>query len=551
MVFARQRRHLERYIQIGGVLAAHGWQNLVARVGLARLFGLHAHGTGAAPGPVQVRLALEELGPTFIKLGQLLSTRSDIIPKEYIEELEKLQETAPPMPIAAVYQVIEEEFGEPVHSLFADFDPAPLGSASLGETHSAVLRDGRSVVAKVQRPGIRSVIDNDLEIVGGLARFLDSHVEQLRVFGLPDLVEEFTISLHHELDYTREGRNGDTLRKNLQQLDCARVAATIWEFTTPRVLTMDCISGIKITDTQRLDVDGHNRHEIAANLTRIFFTMVLVDGFFHADPHPGNLVVVEDSVVGLLDYGMVGRLDSHLKASVLMLLANYVRQDAYGFSEVFLDIGTVPSDLDRKEYTQAMDRFLRQYYDAPLREVQIGQMLQNALHISARFGVRLPSSLALLVKVIVQAEGITKQLEAEFDFTQAAREFVTRALRDELNPRSMGAKLIESILSWKNLILELPHRTSEVLERMSNGTFRIAFKHEGLENAIRDIDKSANRLSFALMVSSMIIGSSLILAAGIGPAYRGLPVIGLIGFGISFLFAAWLMISILRAGKLW
>ncbi len=285
--------------------------------------------------------------------------------------------------------------------------------------------------------------------------------------------------------------------------------------------------------------------------TRIFFTMVLVDGFFHADPHPGNLVVVEDSVIGLLDYGMVGRLDSHLKASVLMLLANYVRQDAYGFSEVFLDIGTVPSDLDRKEYTQAMDRFLRQYYDAPLREVQIGQMLQNALHISARFGVRLPSSLALLVKVIVQAEGITKQLEAEFDFTQAAREFVTRALRDELNPHSMGAKLIESILSWKNLILELPHRASDVLERMSNGTFRIAFKHEGLENAIRDIDKSANRLSFALMVSAMIIGSSLILAAGIGPAYRGLPVIGLIGFGISFLFAAWLMISILRAGKLW
>lgn len=551
MVFAKQRRHLDRYIQIGGVLAAHGWQNLVARVGLSRLFGLRAHGTGTVPAPVQVRLALEELGPTFIKLGQLLSTRSDIIPGEYIDELEKLQDSAPPIPIETVYQMIEAEFGAPVASIYAEFDPAAVGTASLGQTHSAVLSDGRSVVVKVQRPGIRTAIDNDLEIVGGLARFLDSHFEQLRVYGLPDLVEEFAISLHHELDYTREGRNGDTLRKNLQQLDCARVASTVWEFTTPRVLTMDCISGVKITDTARLDVEGYGRHEIATNLTRIFLRMVLVDGFFHADPHPGNLVVLDGNVIGLLDYGMVGRLDSHLKASVVMLLANYVRQDAYGFSEVLLDIGAVPADLNRKEYTQAMDRFLRQYYDAPLREVQIGQMLQNALHISAKFSVRLPSSLALLVKVIVQCEGITKHLESEFDFTQAAREFVTKALRDELTPQSIRMKLIESILSWKNLILDLPHRTSEVLERMSSGTFRIAFKHEGLEGAIRDIDKSANRLSFALMVSSMIIGSSLILAAGLGPTYRGLPVIGLIGFGISFLFAAWLMISILRAGKLW
>lgn len=551
MIFARQRRHLDRYVQIGKVLTKHGWQSLITRTGLSHVFGLRGRGAGPAPGPVQVRLALEELGPTFIKLGQLLSSRPDILPREYVEELEKLQETAPPVAIEDIYTVIEEEFCEPASSLFERFDPVPIGSASLGQTHSARMSDGRDVVIKVQRPGIRATIGNDLEIVSGLARFLDRHFEQLCVYGLPDLVEEFSITMRQELDYTREGRNGDMLRGNLQRLEYVKVAETIWERTTPRVITLECVQGVKITDVQELEERGLDRAAVAANLTRAFLTMVLIDGFFHADPHPGNLVVQEGNTIGLLDYGMVGRLDRGLKTSVVILLANYVRQDSSGFSEVLLDIGIEPQDLDRKEYVRAIDRFLRQYYDAPLREVQMGQVLRDALRISAKHRVRLPASLALLVKVIIQTESITKTLKEDFDFTAEARRFVTRALGDEFSPRRLGTELVESVLSWKSLLLSLPHRTSDVLERMSSGTFRIAFKHEGLEDPVRDIDRSANRLSFALIVSSTIIGSSLILAAGIGPSYRGFPVVGLIGFGIAFLFAVWLMISILRANKLW
>lgn len=551
MVFARQRRHLDRYVEIGRILAKHGWQNLIARIGLSGVLGVRGRGGGPAPAPVQVRQALEELGPTYIKLGQLLSTRADIIPREYVEELQKLQDTATPVPISDIHSVIEDEFGEPVEALFASFNSTPIGSASLGQTHSARMADGTSVVVKVQRPGIRRMIDNDLEIMGGLARLLDHHFEQLRVYALPDLVEEFSITMRQELDYTREGRNGDTLRKNLQRLEYVRVAATIWERTTPRVLTMECVSGIKITDTADLDLHAYDRRRIASNLTRAFLTMVLIDGFFHADPHPGNLVVLEGNVIGLLDYGMVGRLDRQLKSNVVMLLADYIRKDSSAFSEVLLDIGIVPFDLDRKEYTQAIDRFLRQYYDAPLRELQMGQVLREALRISAKHRVRLPSSLALLVKVIVQTEAITKVLQEDFDFTEESRGFIARALGDEFSPNALGIQLIESVLSWKNLILDLPHHVSDVLERMSSGTFRIAFKHEGLENSIKDIDKSANRLSFALVVSSTIIGSSLILAAGIGPSYRGFPIVGLIGFGIAFLSGAWLIISILRANKLW
>lgn len=551
MVFAKQRRHLERYVQIGRVLARHGWQNLMARVGLAGAFGIRGSGAGPAPAPVQVRETIEELGPTFIKLAQLLSTRPEIIPREYIGELEKLQDSAPPVPVADVYRTIEEELGKPVAELFADFSPDPLGSASLGQTHAARMEDGRSVVVKVQRPGITGTIETDLEIIAGLARFLDQHLEQLRVFGLPDLVDELSITMHHELDYSREGRNGDTLRKNLEELDYVRLPATIWERTTCRVLTMECLSGIKISDLKQLDLRGYDRPKIASNLSRAFLTMVLVDGFFHADPHPGNLLVMEDNIVGLLDCGMVGRLDRQLKTSVLMLLWNYVQQDSRGFSDVLLDIGVNPSNLDRKAYAQAIDRFLRQYYDAPLQEVQMGRVLRDSLQISARYGVRLPAALALLVKVIVQSEAIAKALAPDYDFTAEARRFIMRAMRDEFSPQSLGVRSIESLLSWKNLIFSLPHRASDVLDKMSSGTLRIEFKHEGLEAPTRDIDKSANRLSFALIASSVIIGSSLILAAGVGPEYRGFPVVGLVGFAIAFVFAVWLMISILRAGKLW
>lgn len=551
MILERKRRHLERYLEIGRILTKHGWAHLLWRLGLADVFRLRRRVAGVPPGPVQVREALEELGPTFIKLGQLLSTRPDIIPREYALELEKLQDAAPPVAVSEVRRVIQEEFGTPVESIFAYFDETPLAAASLGQTHLAALSDGTEVVVKVQRPGIRQVIDTDLEIIAGVARFLEQHAERVRAYGLSDLVDEFSITIRQELDYTREGRNGDRLRRNFADVSYVRIAGTIWDHTTPRVLTSERICGVKITDLEEIAARRYDCREIARNLSRTFLKMIFVDGLFHADPHPGNLAVLENNVIGLLDYGQVGRLDPELKTYTTMLLSEYVREDSAGFAEVLLEMGTAPPDLDRRSFADEIDRLLRQYYGAPLREVQMGEVLRRAFRTSAKHKVRLPASLALLIKAILFVEGADRLLDPDYDLTSEARPFIAQSIRSEFSAGKLRDQILQSVLAWKTLALELPHRASEVLDRVAEDRLRVIFKHEGLEGPIRDIDRSANRLAFALIASATIVASALILSAKVGPMWRGYPVFGLAGFGLAFVFALWLMISIIRAGKLW
>lgn len=551
MVLGRRRRHFERYIEIGRILARHGWDFLLGRLGLADLFHVRQQELGAPPGPAEVRETLEELGPTFIKLGQLLSTRPDIIPREYATELEKLQDKAPPVPYSQIQKVIEEEFCEPICKVFATFDPEPLASASLGQAHFATLHDGQEVVVKVQRPDIIDTVNTDIEILDGIARFLEQHYPQLRVYGLPDLVDEFSISIHQEMDYTKEGKNLDRFRENFAEVHQIRFPKTIWDFTTVFVLTMERLCGVKISDVDELDAKGYDRPLIAKSLSRAFLKMVFIDGFFHSDPHPGNLVVLENNAVGILDCGQVGRLDAHHKEHVNVLLNEYIYENSPGFAEALLDMGTTPSDLDRKEFIQDIDRFLRQYYNVPVSDVRIGEILSQSMEISAKYGVRLPASIAMLAKAVLEVESVNRLLDPNYNLRSDAREFIERAIRDELTVGKIRTLIMQNLLSWKKLLIEFPHRSAEVLESMAENRFRIIFKHEGLEEASRDIDQSANRLSLALLASATIIASAQVLSSKVGPLWHGYPVIGIVGFGLAFLFVVSLMISIIRGGNLW
>jgi ubiquinone biosynthesis protein len=434
VLFQRQKRHLERYIQIGRILAKHGWANLMVRLGLSDILHIRKHGQGLPPAPVQVRQALEELGPTFIKLGQILSTRPDLLPETYISELSKLQDSAPPIPIEEVYAIIEEEFGTPVNKVFPYFEDTPLAAASLGQTHLARLPDGTEVVVKVQRPGIKEIVENDLEIISGLVRFIEHRSERARLYNLSDLVDEFSITLRQEMDYTREGRHADQLRQCLAPLPFAKVATTFWEYTTPRVLTTERICGIKITDIEALESHGYDKRQIAKNLSQIFLHMLFVEGFFHGDPHPGNLVVQEGHVIGLIDYGMVGRLDRSLRGQVTTLVAEYLQEDSTGFADALLSIGTFPPDLDRKAFITELDRLLRQYYGAPVREVRIGEVLSRSLGITTKYAIRLPASLGLLVKVLIGIEGIDRMLDPEFNLAEEARPFIAKSIREQFSP---------------------------------------------------------------------------------------------------------------------
>lgn len=551
MIFERKRRHIDRYVEIGRILARHQWEHILSRMGLAQRFRVHGWGRGKIPGPVQVRETLEDLGPAFIKLGQVLSTRGDVLPADYTKELEALQDNAPHVPFDEIRRVVEEELGGSLDSLFGSFQEAPLAAASLGQTHLATLADGTEVVVKVQRPGVRKAIETDLEVLAGIAKFLEKHFEKLQVYGLSDLVEEFSITILQELDYTREGRNADVLKDSLSELDYVHVARTVWSSSTCRVLTAELVTGIKITDLAEISRCGYSTHEIARNLWRTYLKMVFIDGFFHADPHPGNLVVLGNNVIGLLDYGMVGHLDKEMRAYVTMLFARYVDEDSSGVANAFLTMGTAPPGLDRKQFGFEISRVLRQYYGAPLGEVRMGEALSKLLAVGAKYRVTLPASIGLLVKVIMGVESIARMLDPDYDMASESKPFIKRAVQDEFSFSTLSGELLQNLVDWKGLLAQLPHQASQVLDHMAEGSFRIVFKHEGLELPTRDLDRSANRLSLALVSSATLVASALALSSKIGPLWKGYPVIGVIGFAIAFIFGIWLMVSIIRAGKLW
>lgn len=552
MAFRKTFRHISRYREVARILAKYELYRLVERLDLSRLIPKIPHAEKAEkPLPATVRMIIEELGPTYIKLGQILSTRPDLIPHDYLCELEKLQDTAPSVPFSKVSEIIEKEFGKPYNQVFTHFEEEPLAAASLGQVHRATLPDGNHVVVKVQRPGITQVIETDLEILFDFARILEARSERARIYALTDLVEEFSLTLRNELDYTREGRNADRLRKNLAELPGSRVPLVYWDYTTPRVITMEEMRGVKITDFPGLSVIKANLPKVADNLAQSVLQQIFVDGFFHGDPHPGNLIVLPGDFVAFIDCGMMGRLDRETRASVVNLLSTFLSQDSKKFAEEILNIGTAPPNLNRRVFIQDIDRALRQYYDMPTGEMHLGELLKLSLDITINHKIVLPSNFAMLVKVFITVEGVTRQLDPSYNFTEAARPFLTRALKKEFSWEESSTELFRTLTEIRTLAISLPSRISTLLDKAVDGTFSIEFKHMGLKDVSNKFDKAVNRLSFSLLVSALIVGSSIVIQSQVGPRIHGYPFIGVAGFLIAGFFCLWLLISFIRAGRLW
>lgn len=551
-VLKKTFRHIARYREVAGVLAKYGLYDLLERLGLARFIpGAQRPTTSEKMLPETLRRTVEELGPTYIKLAQILSTRPDLVPEEYLVELEKLQDTAPSVPFAEVAVVIETEFGRPINRTFAQFEEEPLAAASLGQVHRAMLQDGSLVVVKIQRPGIREVIETDLEILFSFARALEAHFERARIYSLIELVEEFSVTLRAELDYTREGRNTDHLRADMKDERGVKLPAVHWDYTTPKVLTLERIDGVKITDIEGLLRFGDDPKKVAANLARAFLKQIFVDGFFHGDPHPGNLLVLPGNEVVLLDSGMVGRLDVGIRNAVVNLLSTFLTQNSKEFANELLNIGSAPDSINRRQFVRDIDRGLRQYYDVPSREVSLGVLLRQTLDITFSYRVILPSSFAMLVKVFIDIDGIARQLDSEFNFTEAARPFLTKAMQKQFSWEETSSELYRTLAELRALILSLPNRVTTLLDKAVEGTFAIEFKHVGLDEFSRNFSKAVNRLSFSFLVGALIIGSSIVIQSHVGPMFRGYAVLGVGGFLIAGVLGLWLLFSFLRAGSLW
>ncbi|HMR64656.1 MAG TPA: AarF/ABC1/UbiB kinase family protein [Anaerolineae bacterium] len=547
-------RHLGRYRQIVEVLISHGFGAAIAQLGLERRLNLpiwllrrkEPATTELSPAE-HVRLALEELGATFVKLGQILSTRPDLLPPAYIVELSRLQDRVPPAPWEKIKARIEEELGEPVERLFTSIDPASIAAASLAQVHAATLPDGRTVVVKVQRPKIEQIINLDLDILYDLSRL----AEERTPFGhdLVEIVEDFSVFLRAELDYRREGRNADRFRINFAKEPQLYIPQIHWDYTTNRVLVQERIDGIKIDDIAAIDAAGYNREKLALYSARLVIKEVLEDGFFHADPHPGNVLVLPGEVIGLVDFGTMGYLETSDRAHLIRLYITAVQMDVDGFIDQLVRMGVAQARAERTALRRDIRRLLIKYNGMPLKEVAIRELLEDVRPIIYSHNLRIPTDLWLLAKTLVMMEGVGKRLAPEFDIFEVSRPYVRTFVRRLWLPTEWGPEAMRHISSWGDLLSDLPGRTNRVLTQVERGEISLNLHITEVQQTVKRLDDIANRVILSLLLAAFIVALALLIPTlNLTWPWGLLTWIIIVGFVVMSVLALWLMWSIFRSG---
>ncbi len=551
----RQRGKIARYRQIAQVLVRHGFGYLVSQVGLGYLvpfhWGLFGHPRRAIPytQAEHLRLAFQELGATFIKLGQILSTRSDLLPPQFIAELSKLQDAVPPHPGSVIMAQITQDLGKPTSEIFETFDKEPLGSASIGQVHAARLFTGEEVVIKVQRPGIERLVDEDIAILYDVARLASGRTVWGQIYDLVGIVEEFSETLHAELDYVREEQNAERIRRNFAG-DAALIVPRVYkEYTTKHVLTMERLRGIKISDLEALDAAGIDRHRLAETLTRIILKMVLENGFFHADPHPGNYLIQNDGSIGLLDYGIVGHLDVDTRDNLVLLFASILERDTERVIDRLVDIGVVGTTFQLERLQRDVGHLISSYYGRPLGELDITQILQEFLDTARRHRLQIPSKLTLLGKTLSMYQAIARQLDPKFNLAEMLGPYVQRLALERYWPPRLASRLVPVLTDLSRLAITLPRRLDRLSIQAERGNFSMNIRIPDAEHYLSDLDRMVNRLILGIITAGFIVGLSFLLVSYQQPQLA--PLIGWL-FGFGFLLASaigfWLMLTIIRGG---
>jgi ubiquinone biosynthesis protein len=551
----RSIRHLKRYSEIVAVFARHGFGFLFNRpeTGPSAWFRL----PWRAPQQnvpdqidqlaVHFRLALEELGPTFIKFGQILSTRPDVLPLSFITELSKLVDSVSPEPWELMRGLLAKELGREPETVFASIDPQPMASASLSQVHAAVLPDGQEVVIKIQRPNISAVIDTDLEILASLAASAQASALG-KVSDFTGIADDFSFTLRNELDYQREGRNADRLRESFAGAKhLLYIPKIYWQLSTRQVLVMERIYGIKINDIPALDAAGYDRHKVALNSASATVKQVMEDGFFHADPHTGNYLIMPGEVLGLVDFGKVGYLRDKDRMDLIRLYIVAIEMDVDGIIDQLARMGAVQEDMDRNRLAYDLSRFLNKYNGVPIKYVRARELIDEITAITFRHHLRLPATWWLVAQTIVMLEGIGLQLDPDFDVFEAAEPHIRTLMKNLLLPHGDWARtvLLDST-NWGELLHRLPRVGNQMLERMErNEPFRMEIKD--IDRILSRIDRLATRLALSLLVAAFVIGLPMLLqltTPGSLPQWLILAsLIPIIGAGV------WLAVSLLNTSR--
>lgn len=550
-VFRRGHRHFRRYREIANILAKHGFGYVLDLTGLINYLPKKKQAQTRRDkwgAPERILHVLEELGPSFIKLGQIMSTRKDLFPEEYIEQLSKLQDEVPPFPFARVEEIIKEELNKSIDDLFLTFEEQPLASASIGQVHKAVLKNGDEVVVKVQRPHIQETIETDLEILFNIARIAENRTNWGRLYQPVDIVEEFAQAIRNELDYLAEGRNAERFANNFADDATVVTPKVYWEYSSKKVLVLEYIEGIKISHHEALEAAGVDRKRIAKIVVDAMLKQIFEDGFFHGDPHPGNLAVLSPGQVVFMDFGQVGRIDEWLRERFSDLIIALINQNVNAIVRSLLKIGIVSREIDLQALKKDVSRLKGKYYGVPMSQIQVGDALGDLLEISYTYKIRIPPEVILLIKSLITLEALVQELDPELSILDIAEPYGRKLLRQRFSPRKLGQSIGEYVVELGALVTELPSRLENVLSLLEEGRLKVNLEHENVRNLLSLLNLISNRLSLSIIIASLIVGSSLIAQKADSSILWRYPVAE-VGFMIAVLMGLWLIWTIFRSGR--
>ena len=497
----------------------------------------------------RIRYVLTELGPTFVKFGQLLSLRTDLLPPALATELSRLQDEVQAEDWEAISSQIEKNLERPIEEIFAYIEPKPLAAASLAQVHRARLAADNTVVAiKVQRPGIEQVIRNDLDIMAGLAKQIHERIEAMALYDLPGLVHELRRMLLRELDFEREARNIRLAQANFQGHEYIRFPTVFSEYSTRKVLIMELVQGTKLRNVTALPEE--KRLLLARNGLRASLKQILEDGFFHADPHPGNIFVMDDGTFTMLDWGMVGRLTPNTRLKLITLLEGIVDRDSETVLDILLDFSEHDPGVDTDELHRDIMDLLDDFYSLPLEEINIGQLLSAITNLLHQYKIRIKSDLAIMIKALVTSEGSARLLYPKLDVVTESTPFVRHIALGKYSPRLIYRQLRKGVSNALQMQKDLPRQANQILAKLEHDQLSIRFEHKNLDGMRLTLDRIANRLTLGIITGCMIIGSSMIITTGVRPFIFGYPALGLIGYLLSACVGFWLVIDILRRKKM-
>lgn len=549
-------RDLGRVQDIAAVLIRYGFGDLVRRIGMSGALEragevLHwnrAEELARLKPPERIRRILEELGPTFVKLGQVLATRVDLFGPEWLAEFQKLQDKAPAVDWQQIHAQLSEDLGAAPEEIFAHVDPEPLAAASLGQVHRARLHDGTEVILKVRRPGIRPVVEADLRLLQRLGEILESEADELRRYRPQLLVRQFSATLRRELDFAAECRNAERIAELFADDDSLVVPAVFWEWSGERLNVQSYIDGVPGRDLEALDRAGLDRTAIARSGTRIILRMILQHGFFHADPHPGNVKYLPDNRIGLLDYGMVGHLSDSRRQEVAELLYGLVSRDAELVATTLIDWSEseeTVSDALREDITEFIDH----YHGVALEKLDMGKMIGEITGVLRQHQLVLPSDLVLMLKAFITMEGMGRSLDPSFDMAGEAAPVIEEVLKTHYSPANVARRMQQSVSDSLKMIGSLPSDLSRLMRAIRRGRIEVHLDVRSLKDVGNKLDRAASRLTLGVVTAALIIGSAIVLNVQSDREAFGLPLFGLLGFVAAALGGVWLLFSIWRSGR--